>query len=99
MDPERWLGNFLDEERPFALKLNVFLYYNDLLVDALFHRAVHELSSGITAVSSSEAATQWQSFLRNLRVTYVEGEKPNPTDSGLLFARKASANFGHLKNR
>ena len=97
LDPERWLGNFLDEERPFALNLlNVFLYYNDLLVDALFHRAVHELSSGITAssVSSSEAATQWQSFLRNLRVTYVEGEKPNPTDSGLLFARKARQILG-----
>lgn len=58
MDPYNWLGNFSDDERPFAFNLlNVFLYYNEQLVDALFYGAVQGLSARIvsSATSSEEA--------------------------------------------
>lgn len=92
LDPQAWLRNFRDVERPYALNLlNVFLYYNESLVDALFRAAVQGLSAGITASATSlaDAKGRWRSFLATVRVTYVEGERPRPTDSGILFARKA----------
>ena len=71
--------------------LNVFLFYNDLMIDAIFQGTVHQLSSTVVAagISFSKAKSQWSSFLKSLIITYVEGEPPNPTDSGHLFARKA----------
>jgi hypothetical protein len=92
LDPHAWLRNFRQVERPYALNLlNVFLYYNELFVDALFRSAVQSLSAAITASATSlaEAKGRWRDFLATVRVTYVEGERPRPTDSGLLFARKA----------
>lgn len=97
MDPYNWLGNFRDDERPFAFNLlNVFLYYNEQLVDALFYGAVQGLSARIvsSATSSEEAKGKWRNFLDTVRVSYVQGENPNPTDSGLLFARKARQILG-----
>ena len=90
MDPYGWLENFSDNERPFALNLlNVFLYYNDQLVDALFHGVVQRLSAYISAPATSpqEARSRWYTFFAAVRVTYVEGEDPNTTDSGKLFTR------------
>ena len=97
LDPRAWLNNFLASERSFALNLlNVFLYYNEQLVDALFSRAVQQLSTNITKSSTSltEANKQWQFFLESVCVTYVEGEERSPTDSGLVFARKARQVLG-----
>ena len=92
LDASAWLKNFLPEERPFALNmLNVFLYYNDDMVNALFFAAFHQLSATITAstTSLSQAAHAWSAFIRTVLVTYVEDDPSNPTDSGVLFARKA----------
>lgn len=71
--------------------LNVFIYYNEPIVDALFLGAVQQLSAKITESTSSfdEAQKKWSSFLKTTLITYVEGEEPNPTDSGFTFARKA----------
>lgn len=91
-DPQAWLGNFTAAERPYAVNLlNVFLYYNEPLVDALFRAAVQALSSRIAESSTSlaDAKARWRSFLATVRVTYVEGERPRVTDSGRIFARKA----------
>ena len=92
MDPYRWLGNFTDRERPYALNiLNVFLYFNNRMVNDMFRWAVHSLSAVLTKEASSrhEALDVWSSFLSDMTVTYVQGERPNPTDSGYIFARKA----------
>ena len=97
LDYHGWLRNFHTIEKPFALNmLNVFLYYNESLVDALFRRAVNQLSAAVTqnAHTLSAATHQWRQFLQTMCVTYVEGEQPNPTDSGLLFARKARQILG-----
>ena len=92
MDPYRWLENFTTEERPYALNiLNVFMYYNNRMVNGMFRSAIHSLCSGLIGMSSSRqgALTAWSSFLSDLTITYIQGESPNPTDSGQFFARKA----------
>lgn len=92
MDPDTWLENFRDAERPYALNLlNVFMYFNEPLVDALFRAAVRSLSAAITtpAMSLADAKARWRAFLARVRVTFVQGEHPRPTDSGIVFARKA----------
>ena len=97
MNFRAWLGNFKEEERPFAFNLlNVFIYYNENLVDALFRAAVQRLSVPMvrSATSVQDARNLWRRFLASVQVTYVQGEDPNPTDSGLLFARKARQVLG-----
>ena len=41
----------------------------------------------------------WQHFLTSTYVTYVQGEDPNPADSGLTFARKARQVLGIPEER
>ena len=97
LDPYAWLGNFTSDDRPFALNLlNVFLYYNEAIVDAMFRGAVQRLSASIIspATSLDEAKDRWRLYLKTVWITYVEGEQPNPTDSGYLFARKARQVLG-----
>ncbi len=92
LNPHRWLDNFRPTERPYAINiLNVFLYFSNPMVDAIFRATVHSLSADLTAQSTSLASAKslWRRYLSSVNVTYVEGEQPNPTDSGLLFARKA----------
>lgn len=97
MDPSGWLDNFTDEELPYALVLlDSFLFYDQRLVEALFLSAVQAISSEIVdqATSIAHAQALWSSFLARLRVTLVEGEAPNPTDSGHLFTRMAREVLG-----
>ena len=97
LDPYPWLQNFTSDEHPYALNLlNVFLYFNDSLIDAMFHNALQRLSARITepATSLSEARQLWISFLDSVVVTYIEGETPNATDSGRIFAGKARRVLG-----
>ena len=92
LNPLAWLNNFSTDERPFALNLlNIFLYFNDQLTDALFRATVQQLSAPLThsAISLEGARDMWQRFLASVYITYVQGENPNPTDSGIVFARKA----------
>lgn len=92
LDHIQWLNNFLEPERPYALNLlNVFIYFNDALIDALLRSVVHNLSTNLTSAATSwgEAKTLWQDYLSEVKISYVEGEDPNVTDSGIVFARKA----------
>jgi len=97
LDPFSWIKNFTESERPYAVNiLNVFLYFTDDLVDAMFRASVHSLCSGLTshATSLAEAKAIWSRFLRSLLVTYVQSEQPSLTDSGIFFARKARQVLG-----
>lgn len=92
LDPRGWLGNFTQAERSLAIhSLNAFIFFNENLGDALLRSAVQALSADITtrAASLTEAKAAWSTFLASLIVTYVHGERPQATDSGHLFARKA----------
>ena len=92
INPEGWLSNFSRDEEIFAINLlNVFTFINESMVDSLFLSAFHGISVEIIrrANSAKDARNLWKEFLTNVIVTYVQGETPNPTDSGIKFARKA----------
>ena len=92
LDPVSWLRNFRDEERPYAVHiLNVFLHLSDPIIDAIFVATIRSLASDVAscATSSGDAHSLWRNFLSSIRVTYVQGENPRPTDSGHLFSRRA----------
>lgn len=92
VDPRRWLQNFTDEERPYAIHLlNALLYYAEPLIDQLFVAAFQGLSRYLRGKSESlvQAQAAWRAFVDNAIVTPVPGERPHSTDSGNLFARKA----------
>lgn len=93
LDPRSWLNNFTSAERPYATHLlNVFLFFNEPLVDAMLRAGLQALSADLTTVATSlaDAKARWRDFLATVIVSYVEGELPNPTDSGrTTFTRKA----------
>ena len=80
LDPDQWLNNFTDTERPYAYNiLNVFLYFSDTMIDTIFQSNVQSLISSIVSKASSfsEAQTLWREFLSKVVITYVQGEQPN----------------------
>lgn len=97
IDPEGWLGNFSAAERPFALVLlSRFTFLADHLVDQLFRSAFQNMSTMLFEgwVPSSDVFCRWRAFCREALITVVQGEDPNPSDSGWLFARKARQAIG-----
>ena len=92
LDPEGWLGNFNDDDRPFAYHLlNSFMYFSEAITNQLFEAAVQHLSQLIaqTLDDTTKLRDRWNAFLSEVVVTYVTGEDPHPTDSGYMFSRKA----------
>ncbi len=97
IDPVNWLNNFTDQEKPYAIcLLNSFQYFSEDLTDQLFKSAFQGLSLTVCdpAESFVVAQTKWANFLKRVLVAYAEGENPNPTDSGFIFARKARQLIG-----
>ena len=102
IDPLGWLSNFDSAEQSVACHLlNAFMFYPEPMTEALFRASVQAVSPLLVAGQSTRqgAATAWQSFLARVIVTYVEGEVPNVTDSGLVFARKARQLLGISQER
>ena len=97
IDPHGWLRNFTNEEKAFAFNLlNVFVYYNDRLIDAMFYRAFQQYGAILAAGTESytDATDRWRSFLGSACITYIQGNPPSPTDSGFIFARRANKVLG-----
>ena len=91
-NPSGWLGNFLPAEQEHALNLlNAFIYYSPAMVDALFIAAFQQISSAVIDLGDSHvsAVEAWQRFCSTVMVVHVEGEEPNPTDSGYAYSRRA----------
>ena len=102
LDPRGWLRNFNDDETEYALYLlNAFTYYSRRLVDELFVAAFHNLCVYVTKPDRGFVAARgaWEQFNQELLVTNVEGEHPNPTDSGFAFARRARQLLGVNEER
>lgn len=79
--PSGWLQNFTDgDDRVLAaVLLDHLVYFSDTAVDQLLAAAFNRLEdSGFAA-----------SLLSGTLITPIEGEDPNPTDSGFMFCRKA----------
>ncbi|MDR6830837.1 hypothetical protein J2X48_004619 [Bosea sp. BE271] len=97
IDPRGWLNNFSESERGFALiLLSRFTFLSEHLVDQLFRSAFHCLSNMTTDTweTFDTAQAGWRRFCNEAIVTIVQGERPNPSDSGWLFARKARQTIG-----
>lgn len=91
-DPEGWLRNFLPEEERHALYLlNGYLYFSRRIIDRLFIETLQSLCTAIADPSDGPPAlrSRWMAFVRTALVVPVRGERPNPSDSGALFVRRA----------
>lgn len=89
---ERWLDNFSDSERPYAVHLlNSFAHFNEDMVDQLFISAFQLLSSEVLPIGASlnETVQAWTQFRARALITPVSGEEPSPADSGYRYASKA----------
>jgi hypothetical protein len=87
-DPKGWLENFTDNELPYALHmLDSFLYYPEIFVDQLLIASFQKLCKIIS--DYPKGRYDWDTFLNQCIISWVPGERPNPTDSGHVFARKA----------
>ena len=92
VQPQRWLDNFSDSERPYAAHLlNSFAHFNQEIVDQLFMSAFQLLSCEILPVGATldEAVQAWTQFRDRALITPVSGEDPSPADSGYRYATKA----------
>lgn len=97
IDAAGWIGNFaVSERRLAAALLSRFTFYSDHLVDQLFQAAFQALSNSIRGEwKPFEAArVEWRDFCDRALVTVIQGERPNPSDSGFTFARKARQVLG-----
>jgi len=102
IDPERWLSNFKVAEMDHAAQLLYsFLYYSEKLTDEMFIAAFQGLSREIIKRGHSllNLRATWRTFVDSVIITYVTGEKPNVTDSGYTFARKARQLLGIPEDR
>lgn len=89
---ERWLSNFEEQDRIYALHMvSQFMYVSDQLVDAQFLSAFQNISNVVLDDWKvfSEAKLIWNDFLNRCLIVPVQGEEPSPADSGYTFARKA----------
>ena len=98
-----WLLNFPDSQELFYARclLESFLYFSEDHADALLRSAFHALSRDVCGglTLQDERRASWRGFLGRVLITYVEGEHPSPTDSGLSFARRARKVLGIPEER
>lgn len=97
IDPHGWLENFEPADRTYAAHMLArFMFFSDELVDALFLSAFQSLSNRVRQgwLPRLGANRAWNGFLNRAYITIVQGETPNPSDSGFLFARKARQVLG-----
>jgi hypothetical protein len=102
LDARRWLDNFSEAEKDYAIHLlNGFMYFSPALMDELFISAIQSLSSSFYQEGGSFLTFQssWRQFIDSVIVTYVTGETPNPSDSGFAFARRARQLVGISEDR
>lgn len=97
-----WLRNFSGgEEKYAAALLDGFMYFNKRLVNQLLRSAFHSISEARDRREERLFQSQraWLRFVDSVYVTHVEGERPNPSSSGYLFARKARQQLGIPESR
>ena len=95
---EAWLNNFTDEkERAVAAALlETFSFFSDTNATQLLRKALHlYLQERVVRTEDPHAdqATA-ETFLRRTLITPVQGEHPNPSDSGYLLCRRVRQEVG-----
>ena len=84
---EDWLGNFKDGfEREIAQHiLNFFIYVPDKMIDQMLSTVIGKCGYYL---KQERGLWSHDDFKRNCFYSFIQGETPNPTDSGYLFTRK-----------
>lgn len=91
-EPSLWMQNFHPSEMLFAKRLiERFSYFSELMVDALLKASIQRFMNTSYATFKADHT--------NCVFVNVEGEKPNPTDSGYGFLRKVRDNLGVNQSR
>lgn len=97
-DYEGWLGNFSgDEELELAHRiLDFFVFFPDSIINQLFRTVV-----GRAGYYFKKFDKSWneESFYNNCWYSYVPGEDPNLSDSGVMYTRKAKELLGIPQER
>jgi hypothetical protein len=92
LDPEGWLRNFSeDEERHALYLLNAYVYFSRWIIDRLFVESFHSLCPIVANPCQEFEPLRecWRDFNKRVVIVPVRGERPNPSDSGALFVRRA----------
>jgi hypothetical protein len=92
LDPEGWLRNFYaDEERHALYLLNAYVYFSRRIIDRLFVESFHSLCRVVAdpCQEPDQLRERWSDFNKRVVIVPVRGERPNPSDSGALFVRRA----------
>ncbi|MFS2164636.1 hypothetical protein [Variovorax sp. Varisp62] len=89
MRPRAWIKNFEeDDQKIAAFLLDKFTFYNKSLTQKLLIASYDSLGDGMPKGGDSEVASVIKS-LDSAILTPVNGERPNPADSGNLLCRMA----------
>lgn len=91
LNPQAWLGNFSSDEEPYALHLlNSFVLFSERLTDQMLVSGFQDISNRMHRPDEEarDLAARWSHFCETMIVTHVDGEDPNPTDSGPTIARR-----------
>lgn len=92
-----WLGNFESNHEDVALFiLDNFIFYSKRMCNKMLEEAWNRLKVHVEKKISNYGSSigSWKDFYKRAVFTRVEGENPNPTDSGNLFCRKGRQLFG-----
>jgi hypothetical protein len=98
LQPRAWLNNFEEDERPTAAALiETFSFFNELQTTRLFQRSLRQMLSARSQASGDPETrrTDCSSFLGEAVFTPVEGESPNPSDSGNFLCRRVRQILEH----
>ena len=90
--PKPWLKNFDESELDTAAALiDIFVYFSDQQVSQVLERALRRLLQTFGGIEQSLGARRDRILNRLERTLFVpvEGETPNPTDSGNYMCRRA----------
>ena len=95
--PNSWLGNFSNGEVEIAAALvDVFVYFSDEQVTQLLRRALTQLFQKFAGTDRSVEGRKNRIVNQLSRTLFVpvEGEIPNPTDSGNYICRRVRQTLG-----
>jgi hypothetical protein len=90
MRPRAWLTNFEQADLPLAaLLLDHFTFYSDEFSDLLLKASFNAIADGLQKGPKAPAPKELLTSIENGCFTPVEGESPNPSDSGNSICRRA----------
>ncbi len=95
MRPRAWMDNFETSDRHIAARLlDRFTFYNTKLTNRLLMAAYDSIGDGMPKGPGAPDRSALLTSVPNAVWTPVQGEIPNPTDSGNLLCRLARQELG-----